>query len=571
MPPDASGSSDVEVDVLVVGSGAGGLTAALVAAASGNRVLVIEKAAMWGGTSATSGGMIWIAASHLAESQGARDSPAECFAYLRAITDREVSDAALRAYVERGREMLAWLHENTQVRFRSIPYTDYRPTVPGAKLGFRTHDPVPMDGRLIGEHLATLRPSAPAALLFNRIAFTMDDVHPLLHRPPGWWRVLAKLVVRYYGDVPQRLRSPRNRFLAAGNALLGRLRLSLEAYRVPVWLAAPMLELTREPATQRIDGVIADRAGQAVRIRARRAVILASGGFEASAALRQRYLPHAPDPAVTGAVESNCGDGLLAGERQGAALRAMDSAWWGPMLRFPDESRARLLTFERALPGGIIVNRAGRRYMNEAAAYDVAASRMLAADRPDAGTSPSYFVFDNRYRRRYPLGPLLPRIPIALHQRGLRETLVAAHDWPSLAALTGLPAEGLQETIRRFNENAALGRDPDFGRGDSDYDRFYGDPKVLPNPTLAPLAEPPYFALPVYAGDIGTNGGLLTDERGRVLDKRQRPLEGLYAVGNVAASVMGHAYPGAGGTLGPAMTFGYIAARHACATAETVG
>jgi 3-oxosteroid 1-dehydrogenase len=556
-------------DVLVVGTGAGGLTAALVAAAAGRRVVVCEKASYWGGTSATSGGFIWIPASSLAAAAGAEDSIEEACTYLRHVVDPGTSDACIRAFVENGRVMLDWLHEHSEVRYRSIPYTDYRPDVPGARLGYRTHDVLPFDGRRLNASLETLRPSAPAALLFNRVAFTMDDVFPLLHRPPGWWRTLTRVLARYYGDVGQRLRSPRNRFLAAGNALLGRLRASLDRHEVPVWLDAPLHELVRDPASGRVTGAILQRNGQNYRIDTRLGVILASGGFEANASMRRAYLPGAWTPECTGAVESNTGDGIEVARRIGAATGNMDSAWWGPMLKLPDESRARLLTFERALPGSIIVNQAGKRYMNEAQAYDRAGRAMLDADSPDAGTSPSYFVFDAAYRRRYPVGPLLPRVPLALHQRGLKRTLVAASSWVELASLAGLPAVELVATIEEFNGHAASGVDPLFGRGSSAYDRFYGDPKVAPNPNLAPLATPPFYAIPIVAGDIGTNGGLRTNQHAQVLSEAGDPIPGLYATGNTTASVMGHSYPGAGATLGPAMTFGFIAARHACATATT--
>lgn len=554
----------VEADVLVAGSGAGGMTAALVAAAAGQRVILVEKAEHWGGASATSGGFLWIPASHLAAAQGADDSPEEAYTYLRHVTDAVVTDASIRAFIRGGREMLEWLEQHSEVRYRSIPYTDYRPTMPGARQGFRTHDVLPMDGQQLGDRLDTLRPSAPAALLFNRIAFTMDDVFPLLHRPPGWQRVMLKVLARYYLDIGQRLKSPRNRFLAAGNALLGRLRVSLDRHDVPVWLRSPLRELVFESASGRVAGAIVEREGECVRIATRLGVILATGGFEANPALRRRYLPGAWHPRCSGSIDSNTGDGTLAAHRIGAALGNMDSAWWGPMLTLPDEPRSRLLTFERALPGSIIVNQAGRRYMNEAMAYDLAGRRMVEADVPGAGTAPSWFLFDERYRRRYPVGPLMPRIPVRLHQRGLREILIRADRWNALAKRAGLPAAALEQTIEEFNRPAAAGRDPAYGRGSSAYDRFYGDPTVRPNPNLAPLTTPPFYAIPIQPGDIGTNGGLRTNEHAQVMDERALPIAGLYATGNTTASMMGHSYPGAGATLGPAMTFGFIAAQHAC-------
>lgn len=548
-------------DILVIGSGAGGLTAALAAAQAGRKVIIAEKSAWWGGASATSGGFIWIPNSPLVPAAEANDSAEEAFSYIRALTDPWVPDENIRAFLQGGATMLGWLQAATKVRARPVPYADYRMHVPGAKLAFRTHDIEPMDGGVLGENLDTLRPSARAALLFNRLAFTMEEVHPLLHRTPGWPRVLAGVLARYYFDIGQRLKSPRNRYLAAGNALLGRLRWSLEAHDAQLWLNSPLKQL-RTNASGVVTGAVLQREGKEIEVEAE-AVILASGGFEANATLRRVHLPGAWDKQSSGSIDSNTGDAMGIATAVGAATRNLDSAWWGPMLRFPDEDRARLLTFERALPGSIIVNQAGRRYMNEALAYDLAGKSMIDSDLPGAGTNPSWFLFDQRYRDHYPIGPINPGIPLALHQKGARDMLTRGAGWADMARKIKVPAAALEDTITRFNVNAKAGKDPDFGRGESAYDQFYGDPKVKPNPNLAPLDAGPFYAIPVIPGDIGTNGGLVTDAYARVVNEAGQPILGLYATGNVTASVMGHSYPGAGATLGPAMTFGFIAGRHA--------
>jgi len=556
--------ADYETDILVVGSGAAGMAAAATAATLGARVLVVEKAAKWGGTSATSGGFIWLPHSHLGEAAGAEDSEEDAFTYIRQLTDEIVSDARIRGFLRGSRDMQQWLETHGHVRLRSLAgYADYRPWVEGARLGFRTHDPIPLDGRELGSSLEELRVSAPAVLLFNRFAFTMDEVHPLLHRPAGWRRVLLKIILRYYLDIGQRLRSRRNRLLIGGNALLGRLRLSLDEHKAPVWLNTPLVELIRRPEDQRVVGAIVLRDGKRVRIDAAKGVILASGGFEHNPDMRRIHLGKSWNLEWSGTIESNTGDGLVAARAIGAGAANLDSAWWGPMLKLPDEDRARLLTFERALPRSIMVNQAGRRFMNEASAYDVAAVKMLESDRPGASTIPSYFLFDSRYRERYPIGPINPGVPDWFHQKGARQVLTRAGSWDELAKSLGIPADDLKDTIHRFNAEAIQGTDSEFGRGASAYDRYYGDPKVTPNPTLGPLDTPPFYAVPIYPGDIGTNGGVVTDENGQALDDRNIAIPGLYAVGNVSASVMGHSYPGAGATLAPAMTFGYLAARHA--------
>jgi 3-oxosteroid 1-dehydrogenase len=298
------------------------------------------------------------------------------------------------------------------------------------------------------------------------------------------------------------------------------------------------------------------------RIRVRRGVLLACGGFERNAELRARHLPaQAGDPGMSGSQINNRGDALDIAQRIGGATLSMDSAWWAPVFKVPGEERGRLCAVERALPGCIMVDSQGRRFMNEAKSYHVAAQAMLAADRPDARTIPAFILFDARFQRRYPMGPLMPW-PLWLQSRAVRATVTRAPTWEQMAWKLGVPAETLQQTVERFNVDARRGSDSEYGRGFDEYERYYGDPKVNPNPTLAPLEQAPFYAMQLHLGDIGTNGGLATDEHGRVLDEEGGVIAGLYAAGNVTASVMGHSYPGAGATLGPAMTFAFLAMRH---------
>jgi 3-oxosteroid 1-dehydrogenase len=240
----------------------------------------------------------------------------------------------------------------------------------------------------------------------------------------------------------------------------------------------------------------------------------------------------------------------------------MQSTWSAPVFSVPGEACSRLSTIERALPGCIIVNQAGRRYLNEAASYHVVGRIMIAADEPGAGTNPSWVIFDATFRHNYPMGPVIPLIPDWLQSRGVRSTLKKAATIAALAEKIGAPPGELTSTVERFNKDALSGVDTEFNRGGPAYDRLYGDARVTPNPTLAPIIKPPFYAMPIHGGDIGTNGGLVTDEYARVLDTNGQPIAGLYACGNNAASIMGESYPGAGVTLGPAMTFGYVAARH---------
>lgn len=546
---------DKTVDLLVVGSGAGALTAALRAGKAGADVLIVEKSDRWGGTSATSGGGVWIPNSHLAKVAGAEDSPAEAFTYMRALADASVPDRLIKAYVEQAPRMLEWLGQNSPVVYLTIPYTDYHAELPGGKLGYRTHLPAPLDGRRLGDDVLTLRPASPAASLFGRINWGLADTQILLLRPPGWQRTFLAMLWRYYSDIGQRLRSPVDRYLTQGNAVLGGLRMALNHAGVPLWLNAGLRELVRNSGA--IEGAIVSRNGTPVGIGIRKGVILGAGGFERDPALRGRHIAQ-PDPRMSGSQQNNTGDALMAAVAVGAATRNMNHAWWAPVFSVPGEDRARPSFIERALPGCIIVDAKGQRYLNEAASYHVVGEAMVKH-----GLGRSYVIFDENFRRKYPMGPLMPGIPLWLHPQAVRQTVSRARTIEELAQVIKVPPEALRTTIERFNDGAREGRDRQFGRGDAAYDRFYGDPRALPNPNLAPLDCAPYYAMPIYGGDIGTSGGLVTDENARVLDQAGQPIGGLYAIGNTAASVMGGSYPGAGATIGPAMTFGYVAAGHA--------
>lgn len=561
MVAQVSPNFDYECDLLVIGSGAGGMTAAISAAALGADALVIEKSDKYGGTSAMSGGGIWIPNSHLAIAAGQKEAPGDAFTYVRALSDPNVSDEQIEAFVTEAPRMLEWMEEHAGVRYMSVPYTDYHAELPGGKLGWRTHMAVELDGRELGDDLEKLRNPSLAASLFGKISWTLMETQTLLFRHKGWQMALAKMLARYYLDIGQRFRSSKDRFLSLGNALMGMLRLGMRRHDAKLWLETSLVELIEENG--RITGALVNREGRSMRVRARRGVVLAAGGFERNAEMRREYLPGSFDPLGSGAQINNQGDSIFAGTKVGASIRNMDSAWWAPVFRVPGEESARLCTFERALPGCIIVNRAGKRYLNEAASYHVTGQKMVAADAEDGVSNPSWIVFDAGYRHRYPMGPVLPLMPDWMLPGEVKQILVRANSIEELAEKTGMPRDALVETIDRFNANARKGEDPDFGRGHNAYDRYYGDQSFTPNPNLAPIEKGPFYAMPIHGGDIGTNGGLVTDAKARVLDTQGQPINGLYAVGNNAASVMGHSYPGAGSTLGPAMTFGWIAGRDA--------
>lgn len=552
---------DKEVDTLVVGSGAGGLLSALVAADNHADVLVIEKEAQWGGSSATSGAGIWIPNSDQARAAGFEDNVDDAFKYVRALSKENVPDANIRAFVENASPMLRWVTNNTEISYQAFPYPDYHAENPGGSpTGYRTHMPLPIDGKKLGKDVENLRFASPAASLFGYLNWHFDETYIILFRAPGWWWHLTKSLARYWFDWPFRFKSRKDRRLTLGNALLGGLRLAINEKKVPLWLESPLEELITEKG--KVTGAIVRHEGKSLRIRAKKGIVLAAGGFDKNQMMRDENAPLYRNANYSGGTGGNTGDSIRAGTAIGADTLNMQSAWAAPVFYVPGEDRGRLCTIERALPGCMMVNQKGERYLNEAASYHIVGQQMArrAAEHGDA--NPTWFVFDHKYRHNYPVGPLYPIMPDWMQRGEVRGILKKGRTIEELATNMGVPVDTLASTVSRFNENAVKGEDPDFHRGEAAYDKMYGDPRVGPNPCLAPLAKGPFYAMPIYPGDIGTNGGLLTDDKARVLDAKGKPISGLYAVGNNAASAMGESYPGAGVTIGPAMTFGYIAARH---------
>jgi 3-oxosteroid 1-dehydrogenase len=312
--------------------------------------------------------------------------------------------------------------------------------------------------------------------------------------------------------------------------------------------------------------VVAERGGQPLRIRARKGVVVAAGGFEGNQAMREKFLPGPTRVEWSCANKANTGDLIQMAQDLGAGIEFMDEGWWGPVTVVPGEENARMLVIEKALPGSVMVNKAGERFVNEAAPYIDVVNAQYANDSEEAPCVPCYLVFDARFRKSYPVGPLLPgaQQPDLFLGQMLRDGyLKKANTVRELAQKMGVDAENLEATVGRMNEFAKTGKDLDFGRGDTVFDQYYGDEKVKPNPCLAPIVQAPFYGMEAYPGELGTKGGIRTDARARVLTEVGDVIPGLYAVGNSSSPVMGRTYAGAGATLGPAATFGYIAARDA--------
>jgi 3-oxosteroid 1-dehydrogenase len=562
MSEGTAGSWDHEVDVLVVGTGAGAMTAALKAHDEGGRVLLIEKTDQYGGSSAMSSCLLWIPNNHLMPDVGIDDSPEEALEYLRGTTAGAVSEERLRAFRDRSPEMLRYLTEKTQVRMISLPeYPDYYPAVAGSKPGGRSVEPDHFNAKLLGEDFLNLRSQNLQMQVMGRLGMTAVEARMVLTGQPGGMPLFLKLILKYALDIPWRFRSRRDRNPSGGNALIGMLRISLRDRDVPLWLKTPARDLVLEDG--RVTGLVAEKEGRPFRIRAARGVVFAAGGFEGSQAMREKYLPNPTRAEWTAGNPHNTGDVIEIGTRVGAAVELMDDAWWGPTSVVPGEEQARMLVIEKSLPGSILVSKAGKRFVNEAAPYIDIVNAMYRTHGSGDPCVPAYFVFDATYRKKYMCGPILQgsAMPDWMVRRFFRNGYLKKSDTlEGLARQIGVDAEGLRASVAKNNEYARTGKDLDFQRGDNIYDRYYGDAQVEPNPCLGPIEKPPFYAIDAVAGDLGTKGGLLTDERARVLTPAGEVVPGLYAIGNCSSAVMGRSYPGAGATIGPACTFGYIAA-----------
>lgn len=548
-----------EFDVIVVGSGAGAMLTAIRAADEGLSVLMVEKTGLVGGTSATSGGGIWIPDNFDMPRVGLRDSIEDAYRYVKACAKGLASDDRVLAYVETARHMAAYLRE-IGVRYRSMPkYADYYPQMAGALPGGRTMDPVDFNAARLGvEGLNLLRPTNPGQLIMGRMTINAFEARTILARERKAKLVILWIMLRYTIDYPWRRKTPRDRRLTGGQALLGGLWAALRARKVTVWVEAPLQRLVRDGA--RVTGAVVQRDGVDCIVKARKGVVLAAGGFERNQAMREAHLAQPTDAAWTATPPGcNTGDTIRAGEAAGGQLHLMSHTWGVPTMQVPKEDRFRGIFVERSLPGCMVVNARGRRFVNESCPYPEF-QQAIYADHARTGASvPAWIVFDAEFRRKYPIGPLAPgeAVPDArLRKSWLNVVYWKADTLAGLAAQIGVDANGLIASAARMNEYARSGKDTEFDRGGNVFDRYYGDASVTPNPNLAPIARGPFYAMKLYPGEIGTKGGLLTDRDARVLGAGGEPIEGLYCIGNNSASVMGPAYPGAGSTLGPAMTFG---------------
>jgi 3-oxosteroid 1-dehydrogenase len=554
-----------DFDVVVVGSGAAGMVAALTAAHQGLSTVVVEKAPHYGGSTARSGGGVWIPNNEILKRDGVNDSPAAAAEYLHSIIGDVVPAEKIDTYLDRGPEMLSFVLKNSPLKLCWVPgYSDYYPESPGGKSTGRSVEPKPFNANKLGADLAGLEPPY-GKVPMNMVVMQQDYVrlNQLKRHPRGVLRSLKVGVRATWGKVTGK------NLVGMGRALIAPLRIGLQKAGVPVLLNTALTDLYVEDGVVRgiyVRDTGAPESDEPRLIRARRGVILGSGGFEHNEQMRVKYQRAPITTEWTVGAVANTGDGILAAEKLGAALELMEDAWWGPTV--PLVGAPWFALSERNSPGSIIVNTSGKRFMNESMPYVEACHWMYGGkygqgDGPGENI-PAWLIFDQQYRDRFIFAGLQPgqRIPKRWLESGV---IVKADTLAELAELTGLPVDGLQATVERFNGFARSGVDEDFKRGQSAYDRYYGDPTNKPNPNLGELSHAPYYAAKMVPGDLGTKGGVRTDVYGRALRDDDSIIDGLYAAGNVSSPVMGHTYPGPGGTIGPAMTFGYLAALHLAA------
>jgi 3-oxosteroid 1-dehydrogenase len=532
------------VDVIVLGTGAAGLVAAVTGAEGGASVGLFEKSDLVGGTSAMSGGVVWMPNNHHMASVGASDSAEEALAYLESLSLGHLDPVVARAFVEVGPQAVQWVEDHTPCRFFVVPgYPDYHPEHPGGKPGGgRSLDNRPFSFDLLGEwgpRVRNQRSAVRTTLSETPLGGATAPLDP------------AVLAEREANDEQ-----------CLGLALIGGLLRACLDRGVEPQLEHRAVELLRDEG--RVIGVRFDTSSGRRDVLARRGVVLASGGFEWSSQMTTAFL-RGPmtGPAST---PSNTGDGVTMAMSVGAQLANMSGAWWVPVARIPDETawdqpRVRLVLVERTRPRSLMVNGTGRRFCNEAGNYNAMGGAFHAFD-PAAFNYPNqtaWLIFDHEHQQRYDVLTIGAGADVP-------DWIVSAPTVAELAAKIDVPADVLAATIVGFNAGAREGVDNEFGRGRSAFDRFNGDQR-LPGTqaTLGPVDAAPYHAIRIECGTLGTNGGPRTDGQARVLDMRGEPIPGLFAAGNVMASPTGMAYGGAGGTLGPAITFGYIAGRAAAA------
>lgn len=540
---------DEEVDLLVAGTGAAGMVAAITAAHEGLDVVLVESTDRWGGTTSISGGGLWMPGHPGMKDIGKTDSRDDILAYMQAaIGDPTPASSVARreAYVDAIPGAYRML-EHLGMRWApSKDYPDYYPDREGGMAGGRAIETHVFTTGKLGKYWKKSRVSEQ----MPPIPIKTDDVW-LMARAwstfQGFVRGAVFVFRALWGLITFRLRT------GLGGAYAGRLMEIVRRHEIPVWLESPITELVKDKGA--VVGAVVDTPAGPKRVRTRKGVVLGTGGFARNAEWRKK---HHGIEGYTSAPVGDVGSGIQVGIDAGADIALMDDAWWGASVMMPDGADPQFLVAERSMPHSIMVDQAGHRFTNESASYIDVGHDILERDKTSPAI-PCWLVLDKRHRQRYLFNAFLSGTK-KLKQQGL---MVEARTVRELAEKMGADPDVFEATVERFNGFAAKGVDEDFDRGRTAYDNYYGDPTRNENPNLGVINKGPFQAVKVVPGDLGTKGGILTDEYGRALDKKGKVIAGLYASGNASASVMGNTYPGAGSTIGPATVFGYLAARHA--------
>lgn len=572
----AIGHADDSYDQIVIGAGVAGMAAALFGAMAGLKTLLIESTEFVGGTSALSAGTVWVPNSlhaNKVDSGSGPDSVDKARRYLQAVTEGR-GDAAVRdAFLQHGPAAIATLEQHTDVKLRPYPkHPDYESDLDGATLAGRALEPLPFDGRLLGQHFALLRPPIPEFTVLGGMMVDRTDINHLLGMRQSWasLRHSVQILTRHAID---RLSHPRGTRLVMGNALIGRLLKSLLDRQVPIWTQAKLTGLITggdDATNTEVLGVTVEHRRCCLRLQARGGVVLASGGFNRNSELRAALLPAVlpADQGWTPSAPGHTGQAIQLALQAGAYLGEghHEHAYWAPvsLRRRSDGSTAVFPHFvlDRAKPETLVVNHAGERFLNESVSYHRFGRAMLQQHARQA-CIPAYLIATADAVQRYGLGMVRPGARGKALQPFIDDGyLTAAPSLADLASQLGIPPQALQHTVERYNQLADRGHDDDFGRGSTDYQRNLGDPARQPNPNLGALRQGPFYAVKLYPGDIGASTGLASDAHARLLNAQGQPIPGLYAVGNDMQSIMGGCYPGPGITLGPGIGFAYIATEH---------
>ncbi|WP_417418459.1 FAD-dependent oxidoreductase [Hoeflea sp.] len=547
-------------DLIVVGSGAAGMAAALTAKIGGLDVAIFEKDSCFGGSTAVSGGAIWIPNNPLMRAAGMEDDADAAYEYLSGEVGNLIDTDLVHAFIDAGPEMVTFFQEHTELQFEYRAFSpDYHPDRPGAAMGGRVLDAQTFDGRRLGKEFARLKPPINDFTLFGGMMLNRFDIGHFMNmtrKPASAWHA-TKLLARQARD---RLSYSRGTRLTLGQAVAGRMALSALQRGIPIFTDMALERLLTDG--DRVTGI---ETRDSTRVSARHGVVLATGGFPANAQLRKEVMPHVAHgaPHYSMSPKPATGQAITAAQEIGAhfVTTNRNAGFWAPVSLIPEAGGGSRpfphLFLDRAKPGVIAVSPQGKRFVNEAVSYHDFVSGMNGA-----GLAEAWLICDHRALRRYGLGPVRPAP--APYRHHLQSGYLKKADTPeALAALIGVPEQALSSTIEHFNIDAARGEDHEFGKGSTAYQTYLGDADNRPNPCLRPLDKAPYYAVRVHPGDIGTSMGLAVDSHARVLREDRSVIPGLYACGNDMNSIMAGTYPGAGITLGPALTFGYIVGRHA--------